>query len=108
VTINDSGYSEDTYIYNSTFYTNNGVICKNNGAVYFCVVYGGAEFSGRMLLQGSSIYGGQVLIHAGANLYGGNINLNSIGVPIVTPASSGGGTGGFLSRLLRLPWFINI
>jgi hypothetical protein len=78
----------------------------NASEVYQCTVYGNTEFKSACNMQGSSLFGGTMTIDAGAYIDGGEDQQNTIGVPIQVASSGSGGGGGFISRLLNLPWFI--
>lgn len=118
IVLNSSSYTEfydnsgcQSVIYGDTYFFNNSYFWTNSGNGY---VHGSMSFEDTTTLYQES--------STTANVCSGVINMNSLfalktsfsykfsgvsdGVNYNIP--SGGGGGGFISRLLNLPWFINI
>jgi len=104
------------YISNITLTVSNGIVFSGNGnyGTTNAIIYADVTFSGTAYNDGSAIHG-NANYTSSASLVA-SFNHNSLG-KLTSGASYGsntmtvniaGGGGGMISRLLNLPWFINI
>jgi len=109
--------ANNSNIQNISITATNGFLFSGNQGVANAVLYGNVVFqdtayNDHAVIQGKATYksaaslqyswGQNSLGNVNAGMYNGSTSFE------VDIAGGGGGNGGFISRLLNLPWFINI